>query len=129
MGRSGPRPLIPDSGALIAFERADERVTAAIRRATQESSIIVPAGVVAEVWRDGTRQARLARLLASATVTVPPLDVLTAKAAGALCGRSGTEDVIDASVVLAARSAGAAVLTGDAADLRRIDPRLIVEAI
>lgn len=129
MGRSGPRPLVLDSGALIAFERADERVTAAIRRAAEESRIIVPAGVVAEAWRNGTRQARLARLLASATVTVPPLDVLTAKAAGALCGRSGTEDVIDASVVLAARAAGAVVLTGDPMDLRKIDPGLDLEAI
>lgn len=129
MGRSGPRPIVLDTGALIAFERADQRIRAAIRRAAEESRIIVPAGVVAEVWRDGTRQARLARLLTNDTVTVPALDEVIAKAVGALCGRSGTEDVVDASVVLAARSARAVVLTGDATDLLRIDPGLAVEAI
>ena len=129
MGRPGPRPLLLDSGALIALERADRRVRATIRRATEKSRIIVPAGVVAEVWRDGTRQAQLARLLTNDVVTVPALDEATAKAAGALCGRSGTDVVVDASVVLAARAAGAVVLTGDSADLRRIDPGLAVEEI
>ncbi len=129
MGRSDPRPLVLDSGALIAFERADQRVRAAIRRATEGSRIVVPAGVVAEVWRDGSRQARLARLLINDAVTVPALDEVIARAAGVLCARSGTEDVVDASVVLAARFAGAVVLTGDAADLRTIDPGLAVVAI
>lgn len=130
MGRSGPRPIVLDTGALIAFERADQRIRATIRRATEAGSgILVPAGVVAEVWRDGTRQAQLARLLTNDAITVPALDEVIAKAAGVLCGRSGTADVIDATVVLAARSAGAVVLTGDSSDLRRIDPGLAVEAI
>lgn len=129
MGRSGARSLVLDSGALIAFERADRRVRAAIRRATEASQILVPAGVVAEVWRDGSRQTPLARLLTNDAVTVPVLDEAVARAAGALCGRSDTDDVIDASVVLAARAAGAVVLTGDLADLRKIDPGLDVEAI
>lgn len=129
MGRSDPRHLVLDSGALIAFERADQRVRAAIRRAAEASRILVPAGVVGEVWRDGSRQAAIARLLTNDAVTIPVLDEAAAKAAGALCGRSGTDDVIDASVVLAARAAGAIVLTGDPADLRKIDPGLDLEAI
>jgi len=129
MGRSGTRSLVLDSGALIAFERADPRVRAAIRRATEASRILVPAGVVGEVWRDGSRQAQLARLLTNDAVTVPVMDEAVAKAAGALCGRSRTEDVIDASVVLAARAASAVVLTADVGDLRRIDPHILVVAI
>lgn len=130
MGRSGPRPVVLDSGALIAFERADRHVRATIRRATEAGrGILVPAGVVAEVWRDGTRQAQLARLLTNEAVSVPVLDEIVARAAGALCGRSGTNDVVDATVVLAARAANAVVLTGDVADLRRIDPRLAVETV
>jgi len=130
VGRSGPRPIVLDTGALTAFERADGHVRATIRRATEAGSgILVPAGVVAEVWRDGTRQAQLARLLTNDAITVPALDEVIAKAAGVLCGRSGTADVIDATVVLAARSAGAVVLTGDSSDLRRIDPSLAVEAL
>ena len=52
-----------------------------------------------------------------------------AKAAGVLCGRSRTADVIDASVVLAARSRDAVVVTTDETDLRRIDPELEVESL
>lgn len=127
MGRSDPRPLVLDSGALIAFERADQWVRAAIERAAKrEGRVVVPAGVLAEVWRDGTRQARLARLIRNNAVSVPALDEVTAKGAGVLCGSSGTSDVIDATVVLAARAAGAVVLSSDAADLRRIDPGLDV---
>ena len=46
------------------------------------------------------------------------LDVDTAKAAGHLCGATGTADVIDASVVLLAREHRAVVVTSDADDIR-----------
>lgn len=92
--------------------------------AENETPMIVPAGVLAEAWRDGARQVRLARFLSYSRLTVDVLDEPAAKAAGALCGRSGTEDVVDATVVIAARSRGALVVTTDAADLRRIDRRL-----
>lgn len=42
---------------------------------------------------------------------------------GGLAG-DGTSDVIDASVVLAARAHGAAVVTTDPRDLSRIDPAI-----
>jgi hypothetical protein len=85
-----------------------------------------PAGVVGQVWRDGRRQARLARLLGSGAVDVQPLDRDRAQAAGVLCGKSGTTDVIDASVALLAREKRAPVVTSDPDDLRRIDPTLAV---
>lgn len=48
--------------------------------------------------------------------------------AGALIA-SNTDDVVDATVALCARERGGAVVTSDAADLRRIDPALTVIAI
>jgi PIN domain-containing protein len=114
-----------DSGALIAFERADRKMVAIVARAVErDDEIAVPAGVVAQVWRDGRRQARLVRLLGSEIVEVVALDDATARAVGQLCGLTGTTDVVDASVVLCARERNHAVLTSDPKDLRRIDPRL-----
>jgi hypothetical protein len=116
--------LTLDAGALIAFERNDRRVVALIARAHHHGwTIAVPAGVVGQVWRDGRRQARLARLLASKDVEVEPLDDRRAREAGQLCGARGTADVIDASVVLAARARGHRIATSDPDDLRRLDPR------
>lgn len=114
--------LVLDAGALIAFERNDRRVTVLLSRArTHGFALVVPAGVVGQVWRDGSRQARLARLLASAEVRVEALDDRRAREAGQRCGISGTSDVIDASVVLSARALRAPVLTSDPDDLRRLD--------
>jgi len=117
--------LTLDSGALIAFERNDRSIVAIIARAVQQGvTLAVPAGVVGQVWRDGRRQARLARLLSAPQMEIEPLDDIRARAAGQLCGVSGTRDVIDASVVLCARGRGHGVVTSDLDDLRRLDPSL-----
>ena len=118
--------LTLDAGALIGFERNDRAVVAIIARAWERQlCLAVPAGALGQAWRDGRRQARLARLLGSDLVEVEPLDDLRARAAGQLCGVAGTSDVIDASIVLCARSRGHGVLTSDADDLRRLDPALL----
>lgn len=122
--------VILDTGALIGFERNDRRVVAIIARALEHhDSLIVPSGVVAQAWRDGSRQARLARLLGSHLCQVLVLDDRQARAAGQLCGLADTTDVIDASVAVAARDLGARVLTSDPDDLRRLDRRLELIAI
>lgn len=114
-----------DTGALIAFERAKRAMVALVARALERGDrLAVPAGVVAQAWRDGARQVRLVRLLASEVVEVVPLDDPTARAVGQLCGVTGATDVVDASVVHCARQRGHAVLTGDLRDLRRIDPSI-----
>lgn len=111
-----------DAGALIALERNDRFVVTTIRRAVEVGDVLaVPAGVVAQVWRDGRKQARLARLLASDRCDVVVLDDRAARAAGQLCGVAGTADVVDASVVLCARQRGHRILTSDPDDLRRLD--------
>jgi hypothetical protein len=122
--------LTLDAGALIAFERNDRSVVSIVARALERKlRIVVPAGVVGQVWRDGRTQARLARLLGSRSVEVVPLDDTAARAAGQLCGVRRTSDVIDASVVLCARGRDHAVMTSDAADLERLDPTLQVIAV
>ncbi len=119
-----------DSGALIAFERAQRAIVALVARALERGDMLaVPAGVVAQVWRDGSSQVRLVRLLASEIVEVVPLDDATARAVGQLCGVAGTSDVVDASVVLCARERNHKIVTSDPNDLRRIDARVEVVSV
>lgn len=119
--------LVLDAGALIAVERDDRDTAAVIEVARQEHrSVVVPAAVVGQVWRGGVRQVKLARLLNARGVLVEPLTDIGARAAGVLCGAAGTADVIDASVVLAARRHRATVISSDRADLRVLDPRIPV---
>ena len=100
---------------------------ALIQRARDRgASMVIPDGVLAQVWRDGARQVRLAALVSARGVRVVPLTEAMAKAAGRLCGLRDTSDVIDASVVVAARESGAIVVTGDGGDLRRLDPTLSI---
>ena len=119
-----------DAGALIQFDRGHSRLRALVRLALDAAvPLVIPGGALGQAWRDGSRQARLAALVGGPVTVVEPLDEAMAKAAGVLCGRTATADVIDASVVLAARSRDAVVLTTDAADLRRLDPSVAVEPV
>ena len=110
--------IVYDAGALVAAERNDRTIWA-LHDATLRRGLspLVPAGVLAQVWRGGP-QASLSRLLTGCTVA--PLDEPLARAGGALCGRAGSHDVVDASVVALARLLDAAVVTGDAGDLRHL---------
>ena len=117
--------LTLDAGALIAFERNDRRIVAVLARALERDyTLAVPAGVIGQVWRDGRRQVRLARLLSAKQLEIEILDDRRARAAGQLCGVKRTEDVIDASVVLCARARGHRVVTSDPDDLEQLDPRI-----
>jgi PIN domain nuclease of toxin-antitoxin system len=121
--RSATHSVVLDAGALIAIEKGDRKVLALCKVATFDGvSIVVPAGVVGQVWRDGARQVRIARLVAADGTIVEALDLEVAKLAGTYCGRSGTKDVVDATVVVAARQHHAKVVTSDQADLERLDP-------
>lgn len=116
-----------DAGALIAFERAERKAVALLALARERGEpLSVPVGVIGQVWRDGRRQAVLARLLGSGAVEIVGLDDLGARAAGQLCGVSGTADVIDATVVLCARARGRRIATSDPDDMRRLDPTLVL---
>jgi predicted nucleic acid-binding protein len=114
--------LTLDAGALIAYGRNDREAVAILRRArSHKKPIVIPAGVLGQVWRDGRRQVWLARLLATDEVEVEVLDDLRARSAGQLCGVKGSADVIDASVVLCARARGHKIVTSDRQDLKKLD--------
>lgn len=130
MGATSDPKVVLDAGALIALERADPRMRALCRHALKERvELVIPAGVVGQVFRDRARQVALGLLIRSPSTTVPALDRELAEAAGILCGHSGTADVVDASVVLTARRERAVVVTSDGKDLLRLDPTLKVERI
>ena len=69
------------------------------------------------------------RLLGSDSVEVESLDDQRAREAGQLCGARGTADVIDASVVLCARTRGHRIVTSDPEDMRVLDPAAEVIAV
>lgn len=116
-----------DAGALIAHERRDRAVSAWLDDAALKGEqVSIPAGVLAQVFRDPRTQVRLVVLLSQSFVKVVPLDGRSARLVGAICKASGASDVVDASVVLCAQERGDAVLTSDPDDLLAIDPRLRV---
>lgn len=130
MGKTNPQTVVLDTGALIAFERGDAKMRALARKALKTGArLVIPAGVLAQAWRGAARQAPLRALVKMPTAIVPALDEILAEAAGVLCGRTGTSDVIDASVVLVGRRERAVVVTSDVGDLRRLDPSLPIERI
>lgn len=110
--------IVLDSGAFVAWERNDKRVRALVQLAEAgEITLCTSSGVVAQVWRGGARQARLARLLGSGTVDERPLDPVAARQVGLLAGEVGETDVVDGHVASLARRPGVRVLTGDVDDM------------
>jgi hypothetical protein len=107
--------LVLDAGALIAVERADRNVLALLAREHRAGRTpVTHGGVVGQVWRGGSRDVRVGRLLAG--VAVVALDERLGRAAGVLLARAGARDVIDAAVVLLAAD-GDEILTSDPHDL------------
>jgi hypothetical protein len=84
--------------------------------------IHVPAGALAQAWRNPARQVRLVRIMSSEGIVVHPLDAVSARAVGQLCAATATSDVVDASVALVARIVDGVTVTSDSDDLRRLDP-------
>jgi hypothetical protein len=124
------RPLTFDAGALIAVDRDDRRMVGLLRDAARLGvAVTVPATALAQAIRRPERQVRLSRLLRRATTQVVPLDRVDATAVGRLLAATGTGDVVDAHVVVCARRTGAAVVTSDPDDLRRLDPGLRLVAL
>ncbi|MGH2913251.1 MAG: hypothetical protein ACRDJ3_12335, partial [Solirubrobacteraceae bacterium] len=108
-----------------------ERMNALLERilAQPEAIIHIPAGVVAQVFRDGSKQVRIMRLFKDPQTQVVALEEETAHAAGVLLGLRGTNDVVDASVVICARRYRQPVVTTDPDDLRRLDSKVELHAL
>ncbi|WP_420446102.1 twitching motility protein PilT [Candidatus Poriferisodalis sp.] len=107
-----------DTGALIAAERSERRLWAMHRRALENGIMpTVPAAVLAQGWRGGS-QAQMSRLLSGCRIE--SLNETRARSAGAACASAGTNDVVDAAVVVGASARGDVVITSDERDLGRI---------
>ncbi|HWT95724.1 MAG TPA: PIN domain-containing protein [Solirubrobacteraceae bacterium] len=109
------RGLTLDTGALIAFERGDDRMRRladAGRNGQRELSI--PVVVIAEAWRGGNRRALQPLLDVSA---VEEVDDELARRAGELLARTGRANAVDAIVAVSAARRGDTVVTSDPGDL------------
>lgn len=112
-------PYVYDAGVLVAVDGNDRRMWVIHHLALEEGRrLVVPSVVVAQAWRDPRRQVQLGRFLHSCEVV--PVGLEVAKAAGVLCGKAGTRDVVDASVVTVAQACGAIVFTSDPEDIARL---------
>lgn len=109
-----------DAGALIAAERGERPMLALHMRMLQRRlRPVVPAAVLAQVWRGGP-QATLSRVLSGCRIEEGFAEG-DARRIGAWLARSETTDVVDAHVVaVAGREPGSVVYTEDVGDLRRI---------
>jgi hypothetical protein len=109
--------MILDAGVLVSVDRRDAAATF-ITKGTDllDEDLHTSEAVVAQVWRDGARQVRLARFLR--TVEIHPLD--DGRAVGRLLRASGTSDVVDAHLGLLAQDLDDDILTGDVDDLRQV---------
>jgi hypothetical protein len=107
--------LVLDTAALVALERNDRPMWVRLKAALNDDDVpLTHAGVLGQVWRGGSRQARLAQVLPA--LDVRPLDQALGRAAGELLGTTARSDVIDAALVLLS-SDGDDIITSDLADL------------
>jgi len=117
--------LTLDAGALIALDRNNRRVIALLARTLERGlRVTIPATALAQVIRNPARQVRLSRLIRQPGTDLIPLNGPDATAVGLVLAKTGTADIVDAHVAVCAHRARQAVLTSDAADLRRISSGL-----
>lgn len=108
-----------DTGALLAGERNDRRMWALHAGfLAADVSPVVPAPVLAQAWRGGSRQASLTRLLA--LCEIEPMSEPLARAVGVIVGRSSVSDVVDSAVVEGALRRADGIVTSDPDDISAI---------
>src|ERR1017187_3871613 len=107
-----------DAGALVAVDRRDRLIGAQLRVLQQQGTPIrVSSAVVGQVWRDGRKQAILARVLAG--VGVEALGKEDGKRNGGLLALARPAAVVDAPLALMTAPADL-VLTSDPGDIREL---------
>jgi hypothetical protein len=110
--------LVLDAGALIAIDRNDRVVYEKIDKALRIGQPVrTNPNAVAQVWRDGAKQARLAKTLR--LVVVDPITREDGYRAGELLGATRTRDVVDATVALLTEP-GDHLYTSDPGDLQTL---------
>lgn len=116
--------VVYDAGVLIAAERDDRQVWADHRVRLEVGTVpSTTAPVVAQVSRS-PRQAQLRRFLRGCDVVAFAPE--EAHDVGALLGKAGVADIVDAHVVVTAAKVNATVLSSDPNDLRRLSDQLPV---
>jgi len=112
-----------DAGALVALERNERAVWAALKLAARAShDVLVPTTALAQIWRGGSSQAMLAKALAHCVEA--GFDG-HARAVGELCGRAKTRDICDAHVAIVAANSGDVLYTSDLKDMRHLFALLV----
>ena len=115
--------MILDAGILIAIDRGEYTAHSFLSATLQEGAVLrTTAPVVAQVWRDGSRQARLAKFLT--TVEVHDFTHTDAPVVGSLLNRSQTSDVVDAHIVALALRLHDTIVTADAPDFSALTSNL-----
>jgi len=108
-----------DTGALVAAERNNRQMWALHAGYLAEEVIpTVPAPVLAEAWRGGSRQASLSRLLRMCDTE--PMSEELARNVGVLAGQSDHDDIVDVCVVEGALRRGDAVVTSNVTRIRKV---------
>lgn len=111
--------LTLDAGALIAYERGDERIREILAVANRRGLVpTIPAIALAEVWRGDAKDARVARLLKACSLEV--VDERLARAAGRLRRSTPGSGTIDACVAVGVRRRRDAIATSDPGDMRTL---------
>jgi hypothetical protein len=98
-----PKDILP-GGALMA-------------NCLERAVLATTSPVIAQVWRNGSRQALMARLVAATRIDAP--DEAAARRAGELLARTRTVDVVDGLLVALVRP-GDSVVTSDPGDIKKL---------
>lgn len=118
--------MVLDAGALVAVDRRNRKVGGVLARAKHKDvQVVTSAAVVAQVWRNGSRQVNLARMLQG--FDIRPLSAVGGRRIGELLAVTRTSDVVDAHVALLTRDDDV-VLTSDPDDIERLVTSLGVTA-
>lgn len=111
--------LTLDAGALIAYERGQERIRKILTVGYERGFVpTIPAIALAEVWRGDAKDARIARLLKACSIEV--VDERLARAAGGLRRATPGAKAADACIAVGVRRRGDAIATSDPDDMRAL---------
>ncbi len=111
--------LTLDAGALIAYERGDERIREILAVGYARGFVpTIPAIALAEVWRGDAKDARIARLLKACSIEA--IDERIARAAGRLRRATPDAGTIDACIAVGVHRRGDAIATSDPGDMRAL---------
>lgn len=107
--------MMLDAGVLIAVDRGVGQARDYLMTAARNGDVLhTTSPVAAQVWRDGSRQVRLARALSA--MTLHPFEPGDIAQVGEALRRSGTADVVDAHLYVVAERIGHDILTSDVDD-------------